>query len=213
MPTKDENQRITEWEEHAAAVVAGTPYSRDDNQQERDAFYGRMRIWNALFVMCMLILLASLGLALLASGLLGVEIPQNLAFLNGENHLVDIGKTDSWKNYFSGYWGIAKWVALSILITHIWVGSLIRSAHRKVVRFWNFMGSHSEEGRQSKWSVPRIPLSEKEAMLATTFRGFWLKATRGIAISPFGLRLFLSLILILLYPGLVYLGVFSSALV
>lgn len=212
MPAKTENKEIAEWEEHAAAVVAGVPYSALDRHEERNTVYGRIRIWNAAVLISVLIVLFSAVLAAWQSGLIGIEVPEALAFLNAGNHTIDPGNPDSWKNYFSGYWGIAKWVALSVLIAHIWVGSLVRSAHRRVVRIWNFMGSHSEEGRRSTWSAPRIPRSYKEAMLATTFRGFWFKTTRGIRLSPFGLRMVLSLLFMLLYPGLVYLGVFSSAL-
>ncbi len=210
MPAKTENKEITEWEEHAAAVVAGVPYSARDHQEQRNAVYGRTRIWNVAVLISGLVVLFSAVLPAWQFGMFGMGIPEDMVFLNAEFHRVEPGNPDSWKNYFSGYWGIAKWVALSVLIAHVWVGSLVRSTHRRVVRIWNFMGSHSEEGRRSNWSVPRIPRSYKEVMLATTFRGFWLKTTGGIRLSPFGLRMVLLLVFILLYPGLVYLGVFSS---
>jgi len=247
MTNPSKNTAALEWEEHAAVVVAGSVFSERASEEEKSGVYRRLRIWNALFAIALLIALYAistaiyeqqtdrrlLDLALAAiepgatpsntpveqaapaeASATGVPVDEEASGTppSGAITAFDFGNLQSYIDYFSGYWGLAKWMALSLILVHLQVRSMVQSAFHKVVRHWRFMLSHSEDHRAKSLAAPQTSQAEREAMVATTFYGFWRKVTRGVPITPFGMRMLLSLLFLLIYTGLVYAGVLPSPL-
>lgn len=214
--TKD-NRDAIEWEEHASLLVAGALYNKEASQELKKPTYTKIRIWNILLLLALLGLLipagfwlyeAQTGKAPLSSvNLAGAKNPGQAA------QYADLGSMDFWKVYFSGFKGMGRWLAVSLLVSQLYVSRLVNKAFNRVVRLWRFtMKSSSEANRARSWFVPAISSSDKEAMLTTTFWGFWLQANRGVKLSPFGLRIFVTVFIAAAYAALVYTDLVNAPL-
>ena len=209
------NPELESWEEHASALIAGKLRRRGNSSERRSSIQSFLRFWRFLLIISVLVLLYSIGstiyeqqtgkslLHLISFGLLGsadvVQVP-------------DLKDPTTWLGFASGYWGLGKWFAASLLVSHLLVSRMVRTAFVSVIKHWRFMKSHSGDFSASALSVPEASVFDKEAMLGSSFRGFWLKATGGFPLSPTGMRILLSLIFIGVYAGLVALHILPSPL-
>ena len=210
-----DNPELESWEEHASALIAGKLRRRGSSSERRSSIQSFLRIWRFLLILSVLVLLYSIGstiyeqqtgkslLYLISFGLLGSpDIAQ----------VPDLMNFETWKGYASGYWGLGKWIAASLVLSHLLVSRMVRSAFVSVIKHWRFMRSHSGDLSSRALSVPEASVFDKEAMLGSSFRGFWLKATGGFPLSPTGMRILLSLIFIGVYAGLVAFKILRSPL-
>lgn len=194
MAQKTKNTEIDSWEEQARVLIAGkfkTRYSGDDSS----SLHSLIKFWRILFILSILTLFYAIG-----STVYETQTGQSLLgiFNSSEADIeavapFDVASLSSWKSFYGGYWGMAKWIAGSLVLAHFLVFRMIRSSFSGVSRTWRFMKSHAGDLSERALAVPESSMIEKEAMLSTSFRGFWREKTAGFPLSPFSLRLLLTL--------------------
>ena len=217
MALHGKNTEIGDWEDYATALIAGKMRSGRSPERESSSLYSLIRFWRFLFIVSLILVAYTLITIVYESAtgksliglfyeLLGMTAEEPFAVLNP-------GELESWKTFYSGYGGMAQWIAGSLVLAHFWIGNMIRSSFGTVSRTWRFMKSHAGDLSERALSVPEASQIEKEIMLSTSFRGFWKKKANGFPLSPFGLRLLMTLLFSAVYAGLAYIGLLTNPLI